>query len=111
MLADIYEAMGDNAQLQNVLHDLISRIDNKLENEPESAYIYQKITVLKRLNDQKSLATVLSHFDDIPKNEYNIKRKAELKLEIENYLQYCVKNTERFKSIRKVWANLLGRQI
>ena len=88
ILADIYDDMDNQSQSKIVLQDLITRINKKLELSPESAYISQKVAVLKRLDDKKSLKSVLSHFDNIPESEYNKTRKAELKIEIENYLQY-----------------------
>jgi tetratricopeptide (TPR) repeat protein len=90
MLADLHEEMGDREQSRLVLINLINRLNVKLEEAPESAYISQKVEVLKRLEDIDGLKTVLQHFDNLAETTYNMERKKELQSEIENYLHHHV---------------------
>ncbi len=91
MLADIYEEMQSHEQSRFVLTDLIERLNTKLKEVPEPAYITQKVQVLKKLQDVEGLKTVLHHFDNITETAYSIERKKELTVEIENYLQQSLK--------------------
>ncbi len=87
MLADVYEEMGQYEQSKDVLQDLLTRINRKLETAPEPAFVSQKVAVLKRIDNKDGLRTVLDHFDAIPSNPYSEERKEKLKLEIEHYLK------------------------
>ncbi len=87
MLADIYEEMQNYKQSKLVLHDLITRIDSKLKEAPEPAFISQKVAVLKRLADKAALRNVLRHFDVIPSTPYNEERKEKIRQEIEDYIK------------------------
>lgn len=86
--AEIYKQKGDQKEFEIILKDLLNRIQVKLIDKPEPAYIFQKINVLKKLKDKQQLKTVIKDFDLIKTNNDYIKtKKTEAEKDIKNYLQ------------------------
>lgn len=89
--AEIYKQKGDLKKFEKTLTDLLSKIQIKLMEKPEPAYIFQKISVLKKLEDKEKLAVVIKDFDLIKNNnEYTKAKKLEAEKDIKNYLQHGV---------------------
>jgi len=86
--AEIYEEKGDEKMFKFTLKDLLNRIQIKLIEKPEPAYIFQKINVLKKLNDKQQLSIVIKDFDLIPSNNDYVKaKKIEAEKDVKEYLE------------------------
>jgi tetratricopeptide (TPR) repeat protein len=90
MLFDIYKNQGYVEKAMEVLADLLKRIDKKFEAAPETAYIVQKVEVLKLQKNVVGLKTIVGLFEKLePLSDYDKQIKSRLTTEIENYLQQC----------------------
>lgn len=91
MLFEIYKNLGETEKSEEVLEDLLKRVDEKFETAPETAYIVQKIEVLKLQRDVNGLKTVVEQFEKLePLSEYDKQLKNKLTVEIEDYLQQFI---------------------
>jgi tetratricopeptide (TPR) repeat protein len=88
MLFEIYKSLGEKEKSEAVLADLLERINKKFEAAPESAYIVQKIAVLKLQRNINGLKTVVEQFEKLePLRDHDKQLRSRLTSEIEDYLQ------------------------
>lgn len=87
-IASIYEKMGKSHQRKEVLRDLLQLTDQKWQQTLEAPYISRKFELMKQLEMENVMPSLLQDFDQIsPASAHLIKRKKELAQAITSYLQ------------------------